>query len=204
MATKTAPKAKKNVTSKKKSLEEARPVKHYDKAEIVTLLKAAGMTTVDGTTKTKILDGFLNKLTNPEIQEDLAKLDGDEELSALRDKILVDLNAGTKLTTGEIPAETPVKPVKKKSAAKPSKNGSNGVGRTKVKVFDHSFTRVAHWMGYEGWSREEAKKALDALGVSGYAPASLNTCITDGKNPKYSRPADLSPAEIKQLKAVRK
>ncbi len=140
MATKTAPKAKKNGTSKKKGLEEARPVKYYDKAEIVTLMNAIGMKTVDKDTKVKSLDGFLNKLNNPTSQEDLAKLDGDEELSALRDRILVDLNAGMKLTTAEIP-EAPVKPAKGKGTANPNKApkvSSNGNGRTFFRNADGS------------------------------------------------------------------
>ncbi len=122
MATKTAPKAKKNAKSTFKT--ESPVVNRYDKAEIVTLLQAIGVTE-PSKLKTKPLDNLLNSLAKPENVQDLAKLDGDEELSALRDRILVDLNAGLKLTTGEIP-EASAKP---KKAPKPSKNGNGQPSR---------------------------------------------------------------------------
>jgi len=86
----------------------------------------------------------------------------------------------------------------KKPAAKKA-----GDGKVRgCSVLGHSGRRVAHWMGKNGWTMEEARMVLSKLGTQPFSDVTLRSCLTDGKNPKYSQPAELSREEQQQLKKV--
>ncbi len=126
MATTTTPKTPKTKKITKIEANDTPPVevKRYPRDEIVTLFMAMGSKLAVKLKADKI-DGYLNTLNTKASPEELAKLDPDPELSALRDRILADLAAGKTLTVvpeGEEPKPTPPK---KGGKGKPAKKGAN-------------------------------------------------------------------------------
>ncbi len=70
---------------------------------------------------------------------------------------------------------------------------------TGVRIFGFAPTTVLHWMGKEGWKFEEARKAIDALGAGNLKESTVRTCLTVGRNPKYSKPAPVTAEQAKKL-----
>jgi hypothetical protein len=52
----------------------------------------------------------------------------------------------------------------------------------------YSVSSICQWMGWQGWSIDEMRRALPLLGIdlSVVKPSTITTGKTDGKNPKYS------------------
>ncbi len=59
-------------------------------------------------------------------------------------------------------------------------------------------------MGLKEWSPDEARKVLESLEVKDVNESTLRTCLTDGRNPKYSNPAPLTEDQAAQLEALRR
>lgn len=69
-----------------------------------------------------------------------------------------------------------------------------------VKVFEFSPTAVVRWMGQEGWTFDQAKKALTGYGVE-VNDVTIKTSLNRGK--REGNPAALSAAQKKELTAKR-
>ena len=65
-------------------------------------------------------------------------------------------------------------------------------------VFGHPVTAVIRWMGKENWTTDEARKALDGLGVS-TAEATIKTQLGAGRSGKRGEPANLSREQVDAL-----
>jgi hypothetical protein len=77
------------------------------------------------------------------------------------------------------------------------------VAKGSSNLFGHSLTKVMHYLGKNGWGFDKAKKAVSLLtDVSGVKESSLRTFWSDGRNPTYSKPADLTAAQVAELEAA--
>lgn len=81
--------------------------------------------------------------------------------------------------------------------AKEDAPAHNGDGREKW--FEQSVTSVIRWMGKEGWSLTEAKKAIEKAGVP-YSESTTRAQLLAGRKGERGDPAVLSKAQIKELK----
>lgn len=82
-------------------------------------------------------------------------------------------------------------PVKKKSA--------NGKAK-RTTIFGHSVTAVLRRLGLEGWEKEEAQDAIEA--ISGFRPAyvTVQTQFTAALRGERGEPASLSKKELQALR----
>jgi hypothetical protein len=108
------------------------------------------------------------------------------------------------IASNALPSPSPRAPSK---ASSPKASSSSTVRRNGVLVFGrYPLSRVGNWMGLKGgWDLARAKRALEKVGVdlASVKDSTLKTALTDGRNPKYSKPADLMDSEIKQLEGVK-
>jgi hypothetical protein len=94
-------------------------------------------------------------------------------------------------------SNTPPAPKAKKTPAK-KKAKKESKARVIPQLFGHSVVRVAHWMGSVGFKKEDGGKALAHFGHD-VNPSTLRTYLTDGKNPKYAKPAELTDEQKTEL-----
>lgn len=78
--------------------------------------------------------------------------------------------------------------------------------REGMKILGRPFARVVNWMGRNGWTYPEVRKAINSMGFEEVKDSYARTAWTDGKNPKYSKEGELglTDKEIKQLNAAKK
>jgi hypothetical protein len=97
---------------------------------------------------------------------------------------------------------------RKKKPAKQIKRAAPAAkkpGMARCTVLGHSASSALRWMGSQGWTLEEATSAVAALGQGGQvAPATISTGLSDGRSGKWGKPADVTAAQAKELKAAAK
>ena len=103
-----------------------------------------------------------------------------------------------------------------KKSAKAEKNGkdkkagkkkaSSRVGVSRYgKVFDkYTVISVIRRMGAEGFDFAQARRTLDSLKLKDVSDHTIRLSLKQGKDGSQGVPADLTPKELKQLKALRK
>ncbi len=155
------------------------------------LLVAMGK--AEASTPTKRLTLKLNKI--PELMADANEVTG-ENLALLK-RVGAAVQEGVEIVVGDKPAAKPGK-VKGKAGAKPSANGHRGKSKYPP-IFEFSLTRTLHWMGKDGFNADEALKALAKKGLKLEKPQ-VTTGLGDGKNPKYSKPAEFTKDQQKELR----
>lgn len=74
-------------------------------------------------------------------------------------------------------------------------------GGKRFDMFGHPITAVLRWMGKNGWTVPEARKALDSMGFAGVANPTLSAQIAAGKKPDNPRgePAQLTEEQASKL-----
>lgn len=176
------------------------------KEQAQDLLEAIGYDNATSWKENSKIKRFLNKLDTLEKAEQ--KLE-DTKLEKLRKSILKALSNEDEITLVSSNADSEEKPEKvAKAKAKATKAKDDGEGSDeedtkeaaesngkakkdkkpspergkRTEVFGHSITTVARWMGHDRWTKEEALKAFEELGVSdGIAVTTLQTCLSYGK-----------------------
>jgi hypothetical protein len=74
------------------------------------------------------------------------------------------------------------------------------MSRKRTSILGHPTTRVLNWMGKNGFTFAQAKKAVNNLCSGSVADSTIGTGLSDGKNPKYSKPVSLTADQEKQLR----
>jgi hypothetical protein len=77
-----------------------------------------------------------------------------------------------------------------------SKSSSEKPDAEAETLFGFSRTTILHWMGANGWTPDQARAVFAAYGLE---YKDIGTAVADGKNPKYARPAQLTPAQSAEL-----
>ena len=89
-----------------------------------------------------------------------------------------------------------------KSDKPPKEKKPRGPRKDRPTILGYSATALCHWMGLNGYKFDDVRKVLNDNGCEEIADASIKTGLSDCKSEKYSKPAPVTSAEAKQIKAM--
>jgi hypothetical protein len=103
----------------------------------------------------------------------------------------------------QIPVASGGKPATSKPA--PASNAPKRTVTRGARVFGkYSVTSVLHWCGVQDppFTDEQCRQVLDHFKIADIKPSTIRTGLTDAKNPKYSKPADLMDRESEEIHGI--